>query len=130
MAKLALALLAALALGGFAPADLPEDLTAVSRFKCEDGPDLTAQFAMRGARFGAIVDAGDGPHFLPERPFTASPVTLTWSDGRRTLTWSSGVRITWTDGGAPMSCGRSGGHNHSAPMRRPGPRGDGPARAT
>ena len=122
MAKLALLPLLALALTGAAEA--PDDLTARSHFQCEDGPALTAQFAMRGARFGAIVDAGDGPHFLPERPFSASPVKLIWSDGRRTLTWSPGVTITWTDGGAPKSCGRTFGHKHTParPVRGEGPR--------
>ena len=122
MRKLALLPVLALLLGGAAEA--PE-MTALSHFSCEDGPHLTAHFAMRGTRFGAIVDAGDGPHFLPERPFTASPVKLIWSDGRRTLTWSPGVTITWADGGAPKTCGRTFGHKHGAPVR-----GEGPARRT
>jgi hypothetical protein len=121
MVKLALVAVAALALTGAAA---PSEEPALSRFKCMDGPDLTAQFATRGTRFGAIVDAGDGPHFLPARPWTDGPVKLTWSDGRRTLTWSPGVLITWADGGIAKVCGRSGGHNHR-PVR-----GEGPERAT
>jgi hypothetical protein len=105
MVKLALAAVSALALTG--AAETP-DQPAISRFKCADGPDLTAEFATRGARFGAIVDAGDGPHFLPAQPWSNAPVKLTWSDGRRTLTWSPGVLITWADGGAAKVCGRSG----------------------
>jgi hypothetical protein len=122
MAKLVLLAIATLGLS--AAAEAP-DTPAISRFSCPDGPNLTAHFGMRGAAFGAIVDAGDGPHFLPARPFTQSPVKLIWSDGRRTLTWSPGVLITWADGGAPKTCGRQGGHNHSPPVR-----GEGPARAT
>jgi len=121
-----LALVPVLALGLMGAAEPPE-VPAVSQFSCEGGPHLTAQFAMQGSRFGAIVDAGDGPHFLPERPFTASPVKLIWSDGRRTLTWSPGVLITWADGGAPKTCGRTFGHKHGAPAPM---RGEGPARRT
>lgn len=119
------ALLAIAALGLTAAAEAPDTAPAISRFACQDGPTISAHFGMRGTAFGAIVDAGDGPHFLPERPFSASPVKLIWSDGRRTLTWSPGVMITWADGGAPKACGRTGGHNHRPPVR-----GEGPPRAT
>ena len=122
MAKLALLAIATLGLSAATPAP---DGAAVSMFACQDGPNLTAHFGMRGTAFGAIVDAGDGPHFLPARPFSQSPVKLIWSDGRRTLTWSPGVLITWADGGAPKTCGRAFGHQHGAPVR-----GEGPARVT
>ena len=78
----------------------PAPAPARSIFKCPGGPDLVAEFAGRGAQFVAIVDAGDGPHALPYRPWVSGPVKLTWSDGVRTLTWSPGVQIMWMDGAA------------------------------
>ena len=104
-----LALAAALPAAAQTPAEPPP---AQSRFKCEDGRELTAQFASRDAQFVAIVDAGDGPHALPLRPWTGGPARITWSDGRRTLTWSPGVQLAWTDGALRRACGRSGGHQH------------------
>jgi hypothetical protein len=83
-----------------------------TRFKCQEGGDLIAHFDTRGARLIAVVDAGDGPHALPIRPWDGGPVRLTWSDGTRTLTWSPGVQIMWMDGGAHRMCGREGGHHH------------------
>jgi hypothetical protein len=81
-----------------------------SRFKCEDGGDLTARFATQNARFVAIVDTGTGPHALPIVPWTGGPVRLTWTDGARTLTWSPGVQIMWMEGATHRMCG--GGHKH------------------
>src|SRR3954464_4395442 len=68
-----------------------------TRFRCQDGGDLLARFATERGHFVAIVDAldGFGPHTLSSRPFEGGPVVLTWSDGRRTLTWSPGVQIMW-----------------------------------
>jgi len=86
-------------------------MPAVTRFKCADGGDLTAEFASRDARLVAIVDSGDGPHTLATVPQTEGPVRLTWSDGKRTLTWSPGVQIMWMDGAAHRMCGR-GSHEH------------------
>jgi len=85
---------------------------AGTRFKCQEGGDLLARFDSRGAALVAVVDAGEGPHALPIRPWDGGPVRLTWSDGQRTLTWSPGVQIMWMDGGAHRMCGRAGGHNH------------------
>lgn len=108
-----------------APDAAPEEpRPATTRFKCETGGDITAQFTARGAQLVAIVDAGDGPHALPYRPWVSGPVKLTWSDGDRTLTWSPGVQIMWMDRGAHRVCGR-GEHRHERPVR-----GDGPARPT
>ena len=84
---------------------------SITRFKCQDGGDLTAQFASRDARLVAIVDGGDGPHTLATVPWTGGPVKLTWSDGVRTLTWSPGVQIMWMDGASHRMCGR-GEHRH------------------
>ena len=84
---------------------------SVTRFKCADGGELTAQFASHDARLVAIVDSGDGPHTLATIPWKDGPVRLTWSDGKRTLTWSPGVQIMWMDGSAHRMCGR-GGHEH------------------
>lgn len=83
-----------------------------THFKCQDGADLVARFDTRGARLVAIVDAGEGAHALPIRPWTGGPAVLTWTDGQRTLTWSPGVQIMWMDGGEHRMCGRAGGHHH------------------
>ena len=83
----------------------------VTRFKCADGGDITAQFSTRDARLVAIVDDGMGAHPLPIVPWTSGPPTLTWTDGRRTLTWSPGVQIAWRDGATRRTCGR-GAHSH------------------
>jgi hypothetical protein len=98
----------------------PEETTqaqaqsSYTRFKCQDGVDLVAQFDSRGARLVAIVDDARGPpHALPIQPWDGGPVQLTWSDGVRTLTWSPGVQIMWMNGdGAHHMCGREGGHHH------------------
>ena len=82
-----------------------------TRFKCQDGGELRARFAIADARLVAIVDPGDGPHALPVRPWTSGPAMLTWTDGQRTLTWSPGVQIMWMDGGTHRMCGR-GEHKH------------------
>ena len=81
-----------------------------TRFKCQQGGDLIAHFDTRGARLVAVVDAGEGPHALPIRPWDGGPAVLTWSDGQRTLTWSPGVQIMWMDAGDHRMCG--GGHHH------------------
>jgi hypothetical protein len=118
-------LLAALLLGvwaapGLAAAQAPtggdpavEDKTATSRFRCQDGGDLQAQFVTQHGRLVAIVDAfdGDGPHTLAARPYDGPPVRLTWSDGRRTLTWSPGVQIMWMAADVHRMCGRAGHHH-------------------
>jgi len=112
MKPLVLAALVALAAGAShaQPAEprLTPDRTT---FKCQDGRDVTAEFASRDGAFVAIVDAGDGPHALPYRAPAPGPVKLTWSDGQRTLTWSPGVQIMWMDGAVHRMCGR-GGHRH------------------
>ena len=102
---------AALAAGADAQPREPRPLPDRTTFKCQDGRDLTAEFASRHGAFVAIVDAGDGPHALPYRAPDPGPVKLVWSDGRRTLTWSPGVQIMWLDGTAHRMCGRAG-HRH------------------
>jgi hypothetical protein len=82
-----------------------------THFKCQEGADLVAKFDTRGARLVAIVDAGEGAHALPIRPWTGGPAVLTWTDGQRTLTWSPGVQIMWMDGGTHRMCGRAGHHH-------------------
>jgi hypothetical protein len=81
-----------------------------THFKCQGAADLVARFDTRGARLVAIVDAGEGAHALPIRPWTGGPAVLTWTDGQRTLTWSPGVQIMWMDAGDHRMCG--GGHHH------------------
>jgi hypothetical protein len=82
-----------------------------TRFKCQEGGDLIAHFASRPAGLVAIVDAGEGPHALPIRPWDGGEVRLIWSDGQRTLTWSPGVQIMWMDGLAHRMCGRAEHHH-------------------
>jgi hypothetical protein len=96
-----------------APQDIdPPAAPAGTHFKCQEGGDLVARFDTRGPGLVAVVDAGEGPHALPIRPWAAGgPVRLTWSDGQRTLTWSPGVQIMWMDGGAHRMCGREGHHH-------------------
>jgi hypothetical protein len=96
------------------PAGERAGLTPVAgtRFKCQEGADLIAHFDTQAAGLVAVVDAGEGPHALPIRPWDGGPVRLTWSDGQRTMTWSPGVQIMWMDGVAHRMCGRAGGHNH------------------
>jgi len=111
--------LAALVMSGsaFAQSQLNDEASAPptrpinTRFKCQDGGELSARFAIADARLVAIVDPGDGPHALPVRPWTSGPAMLTWTDGQRTLTWSPGVQIMWMDGGTHRMCGR-GEHKH------------------
>ena len=84
---------------------------AQTRFKCQAGGDLNAQFTSRDAKLIAIVDPGDGPHALPIKPWDGGPARIIWSDGKRTLTWNPGVQIMWMDGDQHRMCGR-GEHQH------------------
>ena len=93
---------------GAAPAD-------GAHFKCQEGADLVARFDTEGARLVAIVDAGQGAHALPIRPWTGGPAVLTWTDGQRTMTWSPGVQIMWMDGDTHRMCGRPGHHHQEPP---------------
>lgn len=84
-----------------------------STFKCQNGGELTALFDTRDAQFVAIVDSGDGPHVLPLRPWNGEGPNVTWSDGRRTLVWTPGVHLVFTDGGRTQSgCSRDASHIH------------------
>lgn len=78
-----------------------------SVFKCESGRELQAEFVNRNSQLVAIVDAGDGPHILPLRPWTGGLPQITWSDGQRTLTWSAGVQLHFMDGATHRMCGRT-----------------------
>ena len=96
------------------PATLAADVVPPpphTSFKCQDGGDLTAQFMSRDAKLIAVVDAGDGPHALPIKPWDGGAARIIWSDGRRTLTWSPGVQIMWMDGASHRMCGRAE-HRH------------------
>ena len=120
---LVLALAATTALPALAQAQAPRGLMAApaqpvldtatgSRFACEGGGEIKAHFVAQDAKLVAIVDAGDGPHVLPLRPFAGGPAVITWSDGTRTLTWSPSVQIHFMDGRVHKNCGRGGGHKH------------------
>jgi hypothetical protein len=109
-----LTLIGALALAGAASAQEPAaPASPGTRFRCQDGGDIVARFASQDGRLVAIVDAfdGDGPHTLAWTPFTGGPIRLTWSDGRRTLTWSPGVQIMWMAADVHRMCGRAGHHH-------------------
>jgi hypothetical protein len=94
------------------PESSVEAASSAKRFICQDGGAILARFTTERGRLVAIVDAfdGDGPHTLASRPYLGPPVQLTWSDGRRTLTWSPGVQIMWMDASVHRMCG--GGHHH------------------
>ena len=84
-----------------------------STFKCREGGELTAHFDTQNAELVAIVDAGDGPHTLPLRPWAnGEGPNVTWTDGRRTLIWTPGVHLRFTDGSADRGCSRGGEHSH------------------
>ena len=51
------------------------------------------------------------PEVLEIREVTGGPIRLTWSDGRRTLTWSPGVQIMWMAADVHRMCGRAGHHH-------------------
>ena len=109
-------LIGALALAGMASAQERDPAAPTqpgTRFRCQDGGDILARFASQDGRLVAIVDAfdGDGPHTLAWTPFTGGPIRLTWSDGRRTLTWSPGVQIMWMAADVHRMCGRAGHHH-------------------
>lgn len=81
-------------------------------FKCSDGGALVAQFESRPAGLVAVVDAGDGPHALPLRPWDGGAPQVVWSDGQRTLTWSPGVQLMWMDSSSHRMCGGTHRHEH------------------
>ena len=107
----ALALFAPCAASAQPPQSPPERPPADGRFKCQEGPDLRAEFASQPSGLVAIVDAGDGPHALPLRPWDGGAPRITWSDGQRTLTWSPGVQLMFMDGAVHRMCGRAA-HSH------------------
>lgn len=91
----------------------PDSTTSsASRFKCDDGSELTARFETHDGALLARVETGGQAHALSERSWKSGPAVLTWTDGRHTLTWSPGVRIMWMDGPVHLMCGRAEGHKH------------------
>ncbi|CAN5236201.1 hypothetical protein BH11PSE2_BH11PSE2_18110 [soil metagenome] len=80
-------------------------------FKCEGGREMVAEFSTRGNEFVATVDTGEGEHVLTLKPGRIDVPEITWSDGKRTLTWSAGVQLMFMDGSTHLMCGR-GGHEH------------------
>ena len=89
------------------------DVARGSTFKCQDGGELTARFDSEGTKQVAIVDTGKRTHTLPLRPWNAGEgPNVTWSDGRRTLIWSPGVQLRYSEGSAQRGCSRDGSHEH------------------
>jgi hypothetical protein len=83
--------------------------TPPSTFACGD-KQIHVWFGALKGNFVAVVDAGDGPHTLKSMPWDAVQAQLRWSDGPRTLTWSSGVNLMWMDGDTHLMC--NGAHHH------------------
>lgn len=103
-----LALLLATGAPHAAPAADPPPAT----FSCGEEHKLLARFDGDASGAFALVDAGDGPHRLAMQPWAGGGPDLRWSDGRRSLTWSPGVKLMWMDGATHLMCGRDGGHKH------------------
>ncbi len=82
-----------------------------STFACDGDRSLRTRFESRRSVSVAVVDAGDGPHALPLLPWDGAEPRITWSDGRRTLEWTSGVKLMWMDGPAHLACGRAEHHH-------------------
>ena len=110
--KLASIGLIGLAFASQTAAAAPTELAPQAVFKCDQGRELAVQFVLRDAVFVAVVNAGKGDHALPIQPPEGGDPQIVWSDGVRTLVWTSGVHLMWMDGGSDhLMCGR-GEHHH------------------
>ena len=89
------------------PPDIPADVDAGKVFACEGDRRMVARFVTQDTGLVAVVDIGNGPMTLPVRPFEGGEPKITWSDGPRTLVWTSGVRLMFTEGATHLMCGRS-----------------------
>lgn len=89
------------------PPGIPADTAAGKVFACEGDRKLVARFVTQESGLVAVVDIGEGPMTLPVRPFEGGEPKITWSDGPRTLVWTSGVRLTFTEGTNRLLCGRN-----------------------
>ena len=94
------------------PADAAQQLERPVLFKCQGGTNLLVQFSNSDSKFFVVVNAGDGAHKLPIKPWVDLEPLITWSDGRRKLVWSEGVHLSWSDGGRELSCARAEGEHH------------------
>ena len=74
-------------------------------FKCSVG-SLDVRLDTREDGLVAVVfPERDVSYTLPVMPWTpGGPAQVTWSDGRRTLVWLSGVELHWTDGASERVC--------------------------
>jgi len=88
--------------------DTPEAVG--STFDCGEDRQLILDF-VKGAEGRVSVDAGDGPYVLTPQPWLGGEPKITWSDGRRTLTWTVGVKLMWMDGSSHLACGRAQHHH-------------------
>lgn len=89
------------------------DPAANKLFHCATGGSLLVQMVTREDNLVAVVDAGEGPKYLPLKPWiTGDPPQIVWTDGARTLTWNPGVKLMWMDGAQHRDCGRDQAHLH------------------
>ena len=110
--KLAIAGLISLAFVAQTAVAAPPEAEPHAVFKCDNGRELAVQFVTRDAVFVAVVNTGSGDHALPIQASESSDPQVVWSDGVRTLVWTSGVHLMLMDGGnGHLMCGR-GEHHH------------------
>jgi hypothetical protein len=89
------------------------DPAANKLFHCAAGGSLLVQMVTSDSNLIAVVDAGEGPKFLPLKPWLkGDPPQIVWTDGQRTLTWNPGVKLMWMDGAQHRDCGRDQAHLH------------------
>ncbi len=79
-------------------------------FRCEDGGKLLLSFS-DSSGMDALIWLNGVRYRLRYQTPEPGPAQVVWSDGENSLTWSSGVRLTWMDGASHLMCGR-GGHQH------------------
>lgn len=93
------------------------DMRRAQTFACGSAGKMKALFSTDAGAFRAYVMWPDQPvRTLNVQPATGEPL-VAWSDGPRTLVWSPGVQLTWTDraDASAVHCSRDGGHDHKAP---------------
>ena len=89
------------------------DPEANKLFHCAAGGSLLVQMVTKDENLVAVVDAGEGPTYLPLKPWLkGDPPQIVWTDGQRTLTWNPGVKLMWMDGAQHRDCGRDQAHLH------------------
>jgi hypothetical protein len=88
------------------------DANGVRVFKCLDERQLATKITTQDNMLVAIVDTGEGPVTLPFQPHDGGEPRITWSDGERTLVWSVGVQLMYTDEQSHLMCGNNPAMHH------------------